>query len=214
MPRWQPDARTRLQEAALALYGEQGFDQTTVAEIAERAGLTKRTFFRYFADKREVLFWGAERFEELFVTAVDAAPAGAPALSMITMALDAVAGRFQDQRELAARRYRIITTSPELRERQLIKLASLAAAVAKALRAHGIDDTAAVLAADVGISVFRAGFERWVDQTDGESLRHFIREALAQLREVAAAGTASGGSAPRAADRRARARASSQTSPA
>jgi AcrR family transcriptional regulator len=209
MSRWQPDAQTRLQEAALALYGEQGFDQTTVAEIAERAGLTKRTFFRYFADKREVLFWGAERLEELFITAIDATPAGAPALSMIAIALDAVADRFEDQRELVTRRYRIMTASPELRERQLIKLASLASAVAQALRARGIGDSAAVLAADVGISVMRAAFERWVDETDGESLRYFIRESLAQLREVAAARTAPGGNAPHAADGRAQARSSS-----
>jgi AcrR family transcriptional regulator len=189
MPRWQPDARARLQEAALALYGERGFDETTVAEIAERAGLTKRTFFRYFADKREVLFWGAERLGELLVTAIDAAPVSTPALGLVTIALDAVAARFEDQRELAARRYRIVAASPELRERQLVKFASLASAVARALRARGIGDTAAILAADAGISVFRAAFQRWVDETTQQSLRQLIGESLTQLREVAAAGT-------------------------
>jgi len=79
MGRWQPDARARLQESALALYGERGYEETTVAEIAERAGLTKRTFFRYFADKREVLFWGSELLEQQMVAAIEAAPASASA---------------------------------------------------------------------------------------------------------------------------------------
>src|SRR5690242_389198 len=83
MGRWQPDARSRLQEAAMALYGERGYDATTVAEIAERAGLTKRTFFRYFTDKREVLFWGSERLEHQMVAAIETAPASASALGLI-----------------------------------------------------------------------------------------------------------------------------------
>src|ERR1700733_12926965 len=91
MGRWQPDARGRLAEAALALFGERGFDQTTVAEIAERAGLTKRTFFRYFADKREVLFLGAQGLKELFLTAVAAAPESAAPLDAVAAALDAAA---------------------------------------------------------------------------------------------------------------------------
>ena len=94
MGRWEPDARGRLAKAAMTLYAEQGFDQTTVAEIAERAGLTKRTFFRYFADKREVLFYGAEHLEELILTAIDAAPPGASALDTVATALAAVASRF------------------------------------------------------------------------------------------------------------------------
>src|SRR5712675_3366411 len=102
MGRWQPDARARLQAAALALYGERGYENTTVAEIAERAGLTKRTFFRYFADKREVLFWGSRALEELFVTEVGAAPEAASPLEAVTAALDAVAASFEDRREHAA----------------------------------------------------------------------------------------------------------------
>src|ERR1700743_2565737 len=92
MGRWQPDARARLQAAALALYGERGYEETTVAEIAERAGLTKRTFFRYFTDKREVLFWGSELLEQQMVAAIEAAPASASALGMIGAALDAAGG--------------------------------------------------------------------------------------------------------------------------
>ncbi|HEY6479452.1 MAG TPA: TetR family transcriptional regulator, partial [Streptosporangiaceae bacterium] len=104
MGRWQPDARTRLQEAALALYRERGYDQTTVAEIAARAGLTKRTFFRYFSDKREVLFWGSELLEQEMVAAIEAAPGSPPALTMIGAALDAAAVRFEEVRDFAGPR--------------------------------------------------------------------------------------------------------------
>src|ERR1700676_2310806 len=137
MGRWQPDARARLQAAALALYGERGYEETTVAEIAERAGLTKRTFFRYFTDKREVLFWGSELLEQQMVAAIEAAPASASALGMIRAALDAAARapaavRFEEVSEFAGPRHRIIASSHELQERELIKSASLAAAMAQA----------------------------------------------------------------------------------
>src|SRR3984957_19396322 len=107
MSRWQPDARARLQAAALSLYGERGYEQTTVAEIAERAGLTKRTFFRYFADKREVLFWGSEVLEQQMVAAIEAAPASASTLAVIGAALAAAAARFEEFRESAGLRYRL-----------------------------------------------------------------------------------------------------------
>src|SRR3954464_3685199 len=108
MGRWQPDAHGRLQEAALELYGERGFDQTTVVEIAERAGLTKRTFFRYFTDKREVLFWGADALEELIVTAVAAAPESTTPLEAVAKALDTAAEMFEERREGSMRRQLII----------------------------------------------------------------------------------------------------------
>jgi AcrR family transcriptional regulator len=187
MARWQPDARGRLQQAALTLYGERGFDNTTVAEIAERAGLTKRTFFRHFADKREVLFWGAEALEELFVTAVGAAPESAAPLDAVAAALDAAAAMFEQRRELAARRQQIIAANPELQERELIKLASLAGAVAEALRRRGVDDPAAILTAEAAITVFRVAFERWVDDTNRQPLQRLIRESLHELRAITAA---------------------------
>jgi AcrR family transcriptional regulator len=187
MARWQPDARGRLEQAALTLYGERGFDSTTVAEIAERAGLTKRTFFRYFADKREVLFWGSEALEELFVTEVGAAPESAAPLDAVAAALDAAAGMFEQRRELAARRQQIIAANPELQERELIKLASLAGAVAEALRRRGVDDPAAILTAEAGITVFRVAFERWVDQANRQPLQRLTRESLDELRAITAA---------------------------
>ena len=186
MPRWQPDARARLQQAALTLYGERGFDNTTVAEIAEHAGLTKRTFFRYFADKREVLFWGSEALEELFVTEVGAAPESAAPLDAVAAALDAAAAMFEQRRKFAARRQQIIAANPELQERELIKLQSLAGAVAQALRRRGVGDPAAILTAEAGITVFRVAFERWIDQANQQLLQRLIRESLKQLRAVTA----------------------------
>ena len=188
MGRWQPDARARLQEAALALYGERGYEQTTVAEIAERAGLTKRTFFRYFADKREVLFWGSELLEQLMVAAIEAAPASASALGLIGAALDAAAVRFEEYREFAGPRHRIIASSPELRERELIKAASLASGMAGALRARGFGDTAADLMAHMGVITMHVAFEQWVVDPTRTPFQQIARDALAQLRELASGG--------------------------
>src|SRR5215469_11209096 len=188
MGRWQPDARARLQAAALALYGERGYEETTVAEIAERAGLTKRTFFRYFPDKREVLFWGSELLEQQMVSAIEAAPASASVLAMIGAALDAAAVRFEGVREFAGLRHRIIASSPELRERELIKAASLAAGMAQALRKRGCPDTAADLAAWTCVTTMHVAFEQWVDDPDQAPFQQIARDALAQLREIAAAG--------------------------
>jgi AcrR family transcriptional regulator len=186
MGRWEPDALGRLQEAALALYGERGFDNTTVAEIAERAGLTKRTFFRYFTDKREVLFAGSKALEQLFVDEVGAAPELAAPLDAVAFALHSVATMFEQRRAFAVRRQQIIAANPELQERELIKLASLAAAVAEALRRRGVGDPAAILTAEAGMTVFRVAFERWV----GQPVLEFplvIRESLDELRAVTAA---------------------------
>ncbi len=182
MARWQPDACGRLQQAALTLYGERGYDNTTVAEIAEHAGLTKRTFFRYFADKREVLFWGSEALQELIVTEVGAAPESAAPLDAVAAALNAAATMFEQRREFAAERQQIIAATPELQERELIKLASLAQAVADALRRRGVSDPAAILAAEAGITVFRVAFERWVDDDNQHDLQRLIRDSLEELR--------------------------------
>jgi AcrR family transcriptional regulator len=188
MGRWQPEARARLQEAALALFGERGYEETTVAEIAERAGLTKRTFFRYFTDKREVLFAGSELLEQQMVAAIEAAPVSATPLGLIGAALDAAAARFEEVGEFAGLRHRIIVSSRELQERELIKAASLAAAVAGALRARGLGDTAATLAARTCQIVMQVTFEQWVDDPDRKPFQQLARDALAQLREIAATG--------------------------
>jgi AcrR family transcriptional regulator len=184
MGRWQPDARARLQQAALALYGERGYDETTVAEIAERAGLTKRTFFRYFKDKREVLFWGSERLEREMVGAIEAAPAGASALDLIGAALDAAAGTFEEVREFAGPRYRVIASSHELQERELIKGASLADAMAQALRGRGLGGTAADLAARTGTTIMNVAFVHWVNDPHKTPFQQTAKDVLAQFREL------------------------------
>ncbi|HSZ42568.1 MAG TPA: TetR family transcriptional regulator [Trebonia sp.] len=188
MSRWQPDARARLQQAAMTLYSERGYDETTVAEIAERAGLTKRTFFRYFTDKREVLFWGSELLGQMMVAAIEAAPPGLPALDLIAIALDAAAIRFEEVRDFAGPRHRVIASSPELRERELIKAAAMAAAMADALRARGFGDTAADLAAHTAITVMHVTFGQWVEDPSRTPFGQIARNTLAELRQLTAVG--------------------------
>jgi AcrR family transcriptional regulator len=164
MTRWGPDARGRLEQAALELYGKRGFEQTTVSEIARRAGLTERTFFRHYADKREVLFGRSTNLRELLVTAVETAPASASPLQAVAAALEAAGTVFsKERRGYSRRRQAIINANAELRERELIKLATLAAAMAEALRHRGVPDPAASLTAEAGLAIFRVAFERWVD---------------------------------------------------
>ncbi|MEU7860067.1 helix-turn-helix domain-containing protein [Nonomuraea sp. NPDC049141] len=186
MGRWEPNARGRLEQAALELYGERGYEQTTVAEIAKRAGLTERTFFRHFADKREVLFGGQGALQELFVHAVADAPDSAAPIDAIAAALEAAGALFQERREHSQRRQAIIAANAELRERELIKLVSLASALADALRLRGITDPAASLAAEAGIAVFRIAFARWIDETGQSDLSQVIRESMDELKAVTA----------------------------
>src|SRR5690349_1018278 len=129
MGRWEPNARGRLAEAALELYSERGFEQTTVAEIAKRAGLTERTFFRHYADKREVLFAGSGELRELFVRAVAGVPESAAPIDAMAAGLDAACEVFADRREFARKRQSVIMANAELQERELIKLASMSAAL-------------------------------------------------------------------------------------
>ena len=182
MGRWEPNARGRLAEAAFALYGERGFEQTTVAEIARRAGLTERTFFRHFADKRDVLFAGADALAELLVTTVIEAPDSAAPIDAAAAGLEAAGTLIQEGGETPRQRQAIIDASAELKERELIKLASLASALAEALRRRGVEDPAASLTAEAGIAVFRIAFERWINDTGGRDLPGLIRESLDEMR--------------------------------
>ena len=184
MGRWEPDSRGRLERAALALYGERGFETTTVAEIAARAGLTERTFFRYFADKREVLFWGAAALRELLVGAVASAPETAAPMDVVVAAFETAAAVLQERREGALLRQVVISANAELRERELIKLALLGAALADALRRRGVADPAASLTADTGIAIFRAAFEAWVHETEQREFPQLIRDSFEELKAV------------------------------
>ncbi len=177
----------RLQEAALQLYAEGGFDQTTAAQIAARAGLTERTFFRHYADKREVLFAGSAVLQEQIVRAVEEAPQGVGALDAVGHGLQAAASLLgQSRRDLTAKRQAVIAANPELRERELSKLAAYAAAVADALRRRGVGDPHATLAAEAGMAVLRVALEGWASDDRDRELTAVIEEGLAQLRAVAA----------------------------
>jgi AcrR family transcriptional regulator len=186
MGRWQPNARGRLEQAALELYVERGFEQTTVEEIARRAGLTERTFFRHFADKREVLFAGAAALQDFLVRSVASAPDAATPIDAVAAAFEAAGGVLQERRPFSRRRQTVIAANAELQERELIKLASLAAAMAAALRQRGVGDPAASLAAEAGIAVFKIAFERWVTDTNQRDLPQLIRESLDELKAVTA----------------------------
>jgi AcrR family transcriptional regulator len=187
--RWEPDARGRLASAAMELYGERGFDTTTVEEIAARAGLTERTFFRYFADKREVLFGRAHELQEFLVAHVLGAPRSLSPIEVVVTAYMAAGDDiFEARRAFSRARQAIIAANTELQERELIKLATLNAALADALRQRGVGDPAASLAAEAGGSAFKLGFGRWVEDTKGTAMSTFIRESLDALKAVAAGG--------------------------
>ena len=186
MSRWEPNPRGRLEQAALELYIERGFEQTTVAEIAKRAGLTERTFFRHFADKREVLFAGAGSLQDLLVSTLASAPDSAAPIDAVASALEAAGALLQERHEYARQRQAVIAAHAELQERELIKLASLGSAMAGVLRRRGVKDPAASLTAEAGIAVFRIAFERWISESSQQDLPQFIRESLDELKAVTA----------------------------
>jgi AcrR family transcriptional regulator len=187
MARWEPDAPRRLREAALALFEEQGYDRTTVAQIAERAELTPRTFFRHFADKREVLFARTSDLREGLVAALEATPTDAAPIDAVAAAIVRAAEFIGADRAAARRRAAVIASTAELRERELIKLAALADAMADALRRRGVDATDAALAAEAGISVLRVGFDRWASRARGPSLVDEVQATFRALRSVTTA---------------------------
>ena len=170
----------------MQLYSERGFDSTTVAQIAQAAGLTERTFFRHFADKREVLFWGAEALQDFLVQEVEAAPPSSTPLDALAAAfVQAATVISQQRRDLARRRHAIITANAELQERELVKMSRLAGALAAALGRRGLREPDASLAAEVGVALFKVAFESWVRDTSEKELAQVIRETLANLRAVA-----------------------------
>ena len=193
MARWEPGARERLQAAALELFATRGFEQTTAAEIAQSVGLTERTFFRHFSDKREVLFYGQEQFLQAFVDGVDAAPPGASPLEVVASALHAAGSFFPDDRRPYSRmRQAVIDQNPALQEREGHKLAGLAATVAGALRARGVAEPAATLAAESGATVFGIAFAQWIRVGETRSLPDIAAEVLRELRNLTGAATGSG----------------------
>src|SRR5436305_471331 len=193
MSRWKPDAQGRLIKAAIELFAEQGYDATTVAEIAERAGLTKRTFFRYFTDKREVLFFGSQELERMWLQALTATPTDISPLGAVMAGFDPITEMFEERLPFARLRAGIIAANPELQERELIKLQRLAGSITAALVERGVSLNAAMLAAQTGTTVFHVAFARWVAQDDPTAFRPLIDESLDELREVITAEPAATG---------------------
>ena len=184
MSRWNPNARDRLEQAAFELYRERGFEQTTVVDITSRAGLTERTFFRYFADKREVLFGGVGLLHELLANKVAEAPASLSPLDAVASALEAVNFFVPENRDYARARWHIIAANVELQERELIKFARLSAALAEVLRSRGVSDHIAVLTADAGMAIFKVAFTRWIDEANPLDFGQLVRQTLEQLRAI------------------------------
>jgi AcrR family transcriptional regulator len=200
MGRWEPGAPERLQAAAMELYGERGYEQTTVAEIAARAGVTERTFFRHFSDKREVFFHGTRDFEELWVDTVADAPAQTTPIQAALAALEAAAALLESRRAHAPARQRILDENPELNERELAKLARVRAGVTQALRDRGADELAAAIIAGGVLAAFHAAFKHWVYGEDPRPLPVIARGAVTEM--VALLGCGQPARAPSAAPAR------------
>lgn len=174
----------------MELYRERGFENTTVADIAERAGLTERTFFRHYADKREVLFGGASMLQAFLVGRVEEAPSSLSAIDTILQAFTGAATDiFEERRDFARRRQAIIAASVELQEREQVKLSRLASALADALRRRGVPDPSAALAAETGMTIFKVAFERWTADVKSPPLAAVIGSCAEELRTMTAAPT-------------------------
>ncbi|WP_235779557.1 TetR/AcrR family transcriptional regulator [Sinomonas notoginsengisoli] len=184
MGRWEPNARGRLAQAALTLYNEKGFDATTVAEISARAGLSERTFFRHFPDKREVLFSGTEMVRDLLARTIAEVPATAAPVQAVGAALGAVCGIMQEDPERVRLRDSVVSAHTELRERELIKLAMFASVMTEALIERGVSERVANLAAEQGVAIFKVAFALWVRGPDGSKLTDILHELMAEARGV------------------------------
>jgi AcrR family transcriptional regulator len=189
MARWEPGAKQRLVVAAVDLFAAQGYDATTVAQIAERAGVTKSTFFRYFSDKRELLVAGQETLSRLLAQGIGAAPAEATPLEAVAAGLELASGEMGPaNRELGPRLKEAVAASTELQERDALKSIGLATAMSAALVARGVPEPTARLAAELGVLAFKRGYDRWseADRDDGSGLAPHALGALEELRTAAA----------------------------
>ncbi|MDE3093881.1 MAG: TetR/AcrR family transcriptional regulator [Acidobacteriota bacterium] len=188
MARWDPNARERLIRAAVELFGEQGYEATTINEIAQRAGgLTKTTFFRHFSDKREVLFAGQEIHSRIMSEAIAEAPESATPLEMVKSALDALASSFpQERREVGRKLRTVVVNTPELRERSASKRAAHTAATAEALRSRGVSQLGAEIAAELGTRAFYTAFERWTTSPGTKTLAEHAHEVFLELKAALA----------------------------
>ncbi|HEY3717686.1 MAG TPA: helix-turn-helix domain-containing protein [Jatrophihabitantaceae bacterium] len=192
MARWEPGVRERLVVAAVHLFTEQGYDPTTVAQIAERARVTKSTFFRYFSDKREVLVAGQETLSRLLAEGIAEAPVGASPLEAVATGLERASSAMGPMnRELGPRLKAAVAASAELQERDALKSVSLAAAMTAALVARGVPDPTAHLAGELGLLAFKRGFSEW-SEGDRDTENELAKYTLAALDELRAASASLG----------------------
>ncbi|UOZ02801.1 TetR/AcrR family transcriptional regulator [Amycolatopsis sp. WQ 127309] len=192
MARWEPGARERLVLAAVDLFTEQGYDATTVAQIAEQAGVTRSTFFRYFPDKRDLLVAGQEALSRLLAEGITEAPPGATPLEAVAAGLERAASTMGPMnRELGPRLKAAVAASAELQERDALKSVGLAAAMTSALVARGVPDPIAHLAAELGVLAFKRAYAEWSD-ADREIAGEFAPYVLAALDELRAASASLG----------------------
>jgi AcrR family transcriptional regulator len=186
MGRWEPGARERLERAALELFAEQGFAATTVPQITARAGLTTRTFFRHFADKREVLFAGEENLPALVARVMAEAPAAAGPMAVTAYGLETVAASvFEGRLENLRARRAVVQADEGLRERELRKWSVLSEAVGRGFRDRGADELTAALAAEMAVTAFRLALTCWLDQDGERGLAEIVADVLGALRSVA-----------------------------
>lgn len=184
MPRSGQQARQRLQQAALELFGEQGYERTTTAQIAARAGVTERTYFRHFVDKREVLFDGQEQFQAELLDGLAAAPDGPPLL-MLFGAYRASFALLEGNRTFSEPRSRVIGATLALQEREAAKLASVNRSLAEALVARGVEAPVASLAAEIGMAAFGQATKLWIAEPPPGNLDVHLRRAFADLNGLA-----------------------------
>jgi AcrR family transcriptional regulator len=193
MVRWQADARGRLQEAAMTLFFERGYDQVTVADIAEHAGLTKRSFFNHFTEKREVVFANVDGLQASVLAALAETDSDLAPLDAAVRAFTRAVAPMADYPELARARRALIDSSPELRERDLMKMATMTAAVADALVRRGVPRRNAIFAAQAATTVITTAVDEWAREPE-RGLAAAIQGALDDLR--AALGSGDQGSSP------------------
>ncbi|MFH8533818.1 TetR/AcrR family transcriptional regulator [Streptomyces tendae] len=187
MARWQPGATQRLVVAAVDLFTEQGYDATTVAQIAERAGVTKSTFFRHFSDKREVLVAGQETLSRLLADGITEAPASASPLQAVAVGLERASSAMgPTNRELGPRLKAAVAASTELQERDALKSVGLAAAMTAALVARGVPEPTAHLAGELGVLAFKRGYAHW-SESSRDDAGGLAPHALAALEDLRAA---------------------------
>ncbi|WP_422743313.1 TetR/AcrR family transcriptional regulator [Mycobacterium sp. WMMD1722] len=185
MVRWVPDTPERLQRAALDLFAARGYEQTTATEIAQAAGVTERTFFRHFSDKREVLFYGQQSLTDAFVSGVRDAPLGMAPILLAGNAVRSAAGFFpEDKRRHSRTRQRVIDDNPALQEREALKLMLLGDALGDALRDRDVDELTAAVCAQTGVVVFGITFGRWIRAGENRSFEELADEVMREVGEM------------------------------